>query len=286
MIWSIIAILVIISLVLAGLGWRVLARRRAGSPPAVPPAENSSRPDPRKRPNLAENGCGLLFGLGWTAFSLIFVIVPLAVLISEWRTAALLNETGVTAEAVVIDHRIDSDSDGDTYYVTYRYDVPLPQGDRSRFTHTESVSRKTYEALPIESRITIRYAANDPEIARITEHSRFFEKVVMLIFFMLFGGVFVLVGLWLLYSSWQGISNARALAQRGLLTTARLTDRWEERDSDGDPQYCVAVRFAVPDGPEVHVAEYNYKAYNQLVEGDPVTVRYLPHNPQICRLEL
>lgn len=149
--------------------------------------------------------------------------MPIAIFITEWRTATSLNQTGVTTEAVIIDRRIDSDSDGNTYYVTYR---------------------------------------------------------------MLFGGLFVLIGVWLIYSSWQGIYNATALARQGLMTTAHLTERWIDKDSEGYKLYCVAVRFAVPAGPEVHVAEYNRRAYEHLLEGDPVTVRYLPSNPKICRLEL
>lgn len=50
--------------------------------------------------------------------------------------------------------------------------------------------------------------------------------------------------------------------------------------------YCVAVRFAVSGRPDVHVAEYNRRAYDRLLEGDSVTVRDLPDRPEICRLEL
>lgn len=145
---------------------------------------------------------------------MLFVAVPIAVLIAEGCTASLLNETGVTTEAVVINRQIDPDSDGSTYYVTYRYDVPLSQGDRSRLSHTESVSRKMYEAMSIESRVTIRYAADDPEVARLAGRSRTLQ-IVFMIFFMLFGGLFVLIGLAMVYSSGQGIHNARALAGGG-----------------------------------------------------------------------
>jgi hypothetical protein len=290
--WIFITILAVIALTLLVLGWRqIAAGRRTGPTPATQPLPDppvsfaSTRPDPKQRPNLVGGGCDLLFGLGWTGFSLLFVIVPLAVLIAEGRTARLLNETGVTTEAVVINRRIDSDSDGSTYYVTYRYDVPLPQGYRSRLTHTESVSRKMYEAMPIESRVTIRYAADDPAVARLAGRSRTMELVFM-IFFLLFGGLFVLIGVAMVYSSGQGVNNARALARRGETTTARLTERWIETDSEGDKQYCVAVRFAVPGRPDVTVAEYNRRAYDRFFEGASISVRYVPDRPEICRLEI
>jgi hypothetical protein len=226
----------------------------------------------------------LLFGLGWTAFSLIFVIVPIAVFITEWQTSNLLRTTGVTTEAVVISRRIDEDSDGDTYYVTYRYWVPI-KGDRTQLTYEESVSEDTYQELSPESRVLVRYSATDPEVVRLEGQSRAFETI-LLICFALFGGLFVLIGVWLVYSSWQGIYTARVLARRGEVTTGRVTDSWIETDSDGDKAYCVAFCFAEPGQPEITTAEYNRKAYNTLQVGDPVQVRYLPGNPNICRLEM
>jgi hypothetical protein len=248
------------------------------------PAEAVSRPTPQRPPGVGGGGCELLFGLGWTAFSLLFVIVPIAVFITEWQTANLLRTTGVTTEAVVISRRIDEDSDGDTYYVTYRYRVPI-KGDQMPLTHEESVNHDMYQALSPESRVLVRYSATNPEVVRLEGRSRTFEAV-LLTCFMLFGGLFVLIGVWLVYSSWQGIYKAGLLARRGELTTGRVTDCWLETDSDGDKEYCVAFRFAVPGRPEITTAEYNRKAYNTLQVGDWVQVRYVPGKPKICSLKL
>ncbi|MEW5961898.1 MAG: DUF3592 domain-containing protein, partial [Chloroflexota bacterium] len=250
-IWTtVIVTFAVISLTLIALGWRLLAGRQAAgqqspawSTPSPAPTPISTRPRPRARPDLIGNGCTLLFGLGWTVFSLIFVIISFAIFIPEWRTASLLNETGVTTEAVVIDRRIVPDSEGDTYYITYQYSAPLPQGEqRLQYSNEESVSRQIYDDQPIESRVTIRYAANQPEVARLAGRSRTID-VMVLAFLALFGGLFVLVGLWQIYSSWQGIRHSTALARQGVLTTARLTERWLEKDSEGGNSYCVAFRF-------------------------------------------
>jgi hypothetical protein len=85
--------------------------------------ETVTRPTPKQPPGAGKGGRELIFGLGWTAFSLIFVIAPIAIFIAEWQTTNLLRTTGVTTEAVVISRRIDEDSEGDSYYVTYQYSV-------------------------------------------------------------------------------------------------------------------------------------------------------------------
>ena len=44
----------------------------------------------------------------------------------ELQVYILLKNTGDYAEAVIIDRRIDYDSEGDDYYVTYQFTAPLP----------------------------------------------------------------------------------------------------------------------------------------------------------------
>ena len=153
-----------------------------------PPALETpiSRPTPQRPPgNFFGEGCGLLFGLGWTGFSLLFVFIPIAVFVAEWQTSTLLQTTGVTTEAVVISRRIREDSDGDSYYVTYGYRVPI-KGDQMQLTHEESVSQALYQALAPESQVTVRYSSTTPEVVRMAGRSRTFE-VILLTGFFLFG---------------------------------------------------------------------------------------------------
>lgn len=243
-----------------------------------------TRPTPQQPPGMGAAGCGFVFGLGWTGFSLLFVIIPVAVLITEWQTSALLRSTGVTTEAVVIDRRMIEDSDGNSYYVTYRYHASI-QGDRMSLTHEESVNQATYQELTPESRVLVRYAAANPHLVRLEGQTKAFQ-VISLTCFGLFGAVFVLIGVWLIYSSGREIYQARRLAWSGQTATGRVTDCWLETDSDGDKEYCVAFRFAAPGQPEITAAEYNRNAYKLLQVGDPVQVRYVPGRPEICRLEV
>lgn len=245
--------------------------------------DSLSRPSPHRPPG-GEGGCGLLFGLGWTGFSLIFVIIPIAIFIAEWQTANLLRTTGVTTEAVVVSRRIDEDSEGDTYYVTYRYWVPI-KGDQMALTHEESVGHDRYQELPLESTLPVRYSATDPTLVRLEGRSRTLE-IVLLSCMLLMGALFVAIGAWLVYSSGQGIFRAQLLVRRGQLAAGRVTHCWVKTDSDGDREYCVGYRFAPPGEPEVITAEYNRKAFDALQVGDPVQVRYLPGQPEICALKL
>jgi hypothetical protein len=247
-------------------------------------AEVVTRPTPQRPPGVGSGGCDLIFGLGWTGFSLIFVIVPIAVFVAEWQTSNLLRTSGVTTEAVVISRRIDEDSEGDTYYVTYRYRVPI-KGDQMQLTHEESVDHDTYQELSPESRVLVRYSATNPEVVRLEGRSRTFEAI-LLTCFMLFGGLFVLIGVWFVYSSWRKVNRASLLARRGELTTGRVTDCWIETDSDGDKEYCVAFRFVEPGQSEITTAEYNRKAYSTLQVGDSVQVRYVPGKTDICCLKM
>jgi hypothetical protein len=242
------------------------------------------RPTPEAQPgSYFDGGCILLFSLFWTSISLFFLIFPLVMFWQELQDYVLLKNTGQTAEAVIIDRRIDYDSEGDDYYVTYQFTAPLPQGDRKQFSREQSVDRDTYDNLPPESRITVVYAPSDPIVSRPLD---WLGPPYYLLFIAALGSLFVVFGVILFISGWQGIAKSRKLSRRGQLIQGTLIDRWTDQDSDGDPVYCIAFEFTLPGRPHVTRAEYNREAYDLLEIGDPVSVRYLPDQPHICRLEL
>jgi hypothetical protein len=84
---------------------------------------------------------------------------------------------------------------------------------------------------------------------------------------------------------WQKV---KALETRGQLVQGVLLDRWSGLGRGSE--YCVAYYFELPwgspgGGPLVR-AEVNQAAHRAYRVGDPVQVRYLPDNPQVCRLEV
>jgi hypothetical protein len=158
---------------------------------------------------VAQNtGCMLPFGLVWTAFSALFLVLGIVTYSNDLRTYNLLNREGVRSFAVVTERYASTDSEGDdTYYVRYEYSVPI-SGDETRLSTTESVPEAIYKGLEKGMAVEIRYVENQPEISRI--EADFGPPGLMLpVCFGGMGFVFTLIGLGLiagaLRSTWQAL---------------------------------------------------------------------------------
>lgn len=93
---------------------------------------------------------------------------------------------------------------------------------------------------------------------------------------------------WMLVKGVRAWQQVKALEARGQLIQGILLDRWSGLGRGS--RYCVAYYFELPWGspggrPLVR-AEVNKEAHRAYRAGDPVQVRYLPDNPQVCRLEV
>lgn len=293
-IWIIVGIAGVIVLSLIGGGLLLMWRDRSigvkshefpivGSPPLQPGLDQ--RPKARTPISAGSGGCFLIFGLFWTIFSLAFVVLPIGMFYTEWQIYTLLRDTGDLTEGIVINRRIDEDSEGDTYYVTYKYTAPLPQGDRRQFSHEESVSSSLYEILKPETRVQVRYDPANPDTAELEQE---FAPPAYWIFLMSgMGGIFTLVGLLMIRNGLLSIGRAGQLGRQGQVAQGLVVDRWTETDSDGDKVYVVAYRFNALGHPPVTIAEYFHRGlFDKLQLGEAVRVRYLPDKPQTCRLEL
>lgn len=147
LLWPIIGIMSLTILGLIGTGlWLIRADRakrdRSAEPWSGSGLSQPQRPKPRQPiggMSWVRAGCELPFGLVWTAFSLVFVVFSVGMFFSEWRTYMRLKNEGVIGEGVITGRQVDEDSEGDTYYVTYKYTAFLPQDNRQQFSHEESV---------------------------------------------------------------------------------------------------------------------------------------------------
>lgn len=92
---------------------------------------------------------------------------------------------------------------------------------------------------------------------------------------------------WMLVKGVQDWQKVKVLEARGQLIQGVLLDRWSGLTRGS--QYCVAYYFELPWGSPggglLVRAENNKEAHRAYRVGDPVQVRYLPDNPQVCRLE-
>jgi hypothetical protein len=227
----------------------------------------------------------LIFSLFWVSLSLFGLVFSMGWLIEEWQVYTVLKDVGVTTEAVIVDRRVDEDTEDDTYYATYQYTAPLPQGDRQKFSREEQVSGEEYEALPPETRVPILYDPAAPQTARLKAS---FGPPFFGAFLSCFLVLFVLSGLALLV--WAGVSLRRfiLLTFYGQIISGVVVDRWVETGSESN-SYCISYRFQPPQpgsvSRQVTQAEVNYKAYQKLNVGDPVQICYLPYKPEVCRLK-
>lgn len=120
--------------------------------------------------------------------------------------------------------------------------------------------------------------------ARDWSNSSPFDFIFMLPFVVI---PLLIVGwqVWLLVKGIQSWQKVTALEARGQLASGVMLDHWVRRGRG--VAYCVAYYFELPwQSVPVVRAEMNADAYRTYQVGDSVQVRYLPENPQVCRLEV
>jgi hypothetical protein len=225
----------------------------------------------------------MIFGLFWTLFSAIFVVAGIWFYISGYMQYNRLVQEGVPAWAVITKLEIDNSDDSTSYYVYYQFRAKA-NGDVSRFDDHDSVSSSLYNSLKTGQQIEILYAASDPTTTVIKSELKA-PNVLFSLAFSGMGGVFVLIGLAMLYGGIKAQGHLRQLRSQGRQARAFLFDRWRDTDSDGDPTYFVAFAFTV----DLHIithAEQNKILYDKYQIGDWLAVRYLPGTPSICQAQV
>jgi hypothetical protein len=111
---------------------------------------------------------------------------------------------------------------------------------------------------------------------------------IFMLLFVLIPLLIVSTQVWALIKGVQDWQKAKALEERGPLTQGVLLDQWSGLTRGS--QYWVAYYFELPwgslGGGSLVRTENNKEAHRAYRVGDPVQVRYLPANPQVCRLEV
>ena len=243
-----------------------------------------ARPKPEDNPSCLSMVIRAIF---LVLLSGVHLGIPTVYMSRQLSQEVLLRYSDVVVAGRIIDQRIKETNDSTSYYVTYQYDIPLPQGKRQQFTKTESVSAQTYKGLEFGGQVMVRYAPVIPEISGIQSEPG--KNILflggVLIFWVSFDSIVIIAGVRSLWSAWK---KAQALSRQGQLTQATICDRWIETNDD-ETKHCVAYHFEVPlpNGglQRITTAEYSEWAYQCRQIGDRVSVLYLPHKPEVCRLE-
>lgn len=85
---------------------------------------------------------------------------------------------------------------------------------------------------------------------------------------------------------WQIVYRWEPFLRDSTLTQGVITQRWqtEDTDSEGNRQTHYYVTYTFPEGEATQTWVYE-RYYQQIKIGDPVTVRYMPSNPQRSLIE-
>ena len=106
----------------------------------------------------------LIFPITIVLFVLVFNILTAL----EWNTSNQLRQSGVTAQATVVDHDKSLGLKApNTFYVTYRYEVTETDGAVKTYTTKKKVDENLHNCLTINSPVTIWYMSSNPTISDI-----------------------------------------------------------------------------------------------------------------------
>jgi hypothetical protein len=259
----------------------------AGEIRQIPPEFlNLKRPEVQQPLNISV--FSLVLALSFTLIGALFLVLGVSGHLRDSNTYRRLLEEGVVVQGSVQLLRMEEDDNLTTYYVDYQFIAPI-KGDPTRIQGSQSVSSDFYRSLREGQTIQVRYAASDPDLSTL-EAEFGPPNIIPLLFFGGTGGLGTLVGLAMALYVFRNVHYLRRLRLHGRLTQAFIYDRWEYKDLEGLATYCIAYAFKadLPGRSVVIVsrAEQNKDIYDRYKVGDSVLVRYLPDNPNICRLEI
>jgi hypothetical protein len=208
---------------------------------------------------------------------------------SEW-TALRAFEAGAKADAVVLSSRVDEDSEGDDYYITYQFKGRPSGGVMESYEHEADVRQATYERYGPGDPVAIRYNQADPRRSWLEDEP---PNPVMPALMM---GAYVVIDIIaiaiMFFVLRRTARRAEELETGGVTSRATLTDLHEENDGES-ASYRATVRIGEGDHALILVKRIDGALYRRLHQrmrmagGEPltVTVRYLPSNPRQSRIE-
>ncbi len=253
---------------------------------SLPPEySNIKRPRP-STPVGAQGIVGIFFGVVWTLFSLVFLVLGLNTVLGEILLNLRVQKEGLVVQGVITKLEIDDSGDSTSYYVNYQFQAPL-KGDFTQFNHRQDVSRTTYNLLIVGQKVDVQYASSDANVSRLKSESGRSNLLSGLLFTAV-GGFFVLIGMTIAVDAAKSLNQLDQLRQSGLKTQATLIEHWKDKDSDGDPVYFVTYAFQVVSSQGrtriITRTEQQRKIYEKYQLGDIITVRCLPDNPDVCQI--
>jgi hypothetical protein len=195
------------------------------------------------------------------------------------RQAELLQSEGVVTRATVVALEIGEDDEGDeTYYVTYSFVSRPDRPEEREVTRSESVPYDLYKRLEEGGWVEVIYAPSDPEVARITAE---YKPGAVNYLPGILGAVVALPSLVALLWFYSRYRRAARLDEEGAAATVEVLDMYEDSSGDSTSHYIV---YQLPGGVPFRTSVRG-SLYRRLRVGSHVTVRYLPDDPRVFRVE-
>jgi Protein of unknown function (DUF3592) len=228
----------------------------------------------RGRPAGQGKGAAIFFGLFFTPFVLVGIFVTGASIdnaIEWWQ----LQQNGIDISAKVMNLEVDEDSDGDTYYATYRFGLNTTEGYRA-YAKTKSVGKQIYYTLEKGGSVVVRYLKSNPNIARVGGAETMPSGAISLGIFALIWNL--IVGL-LIWAFMRGFLLDREFATKSQLLNGTLTHASHTLDNDDDLWLKLTYQFHTPKNEiisgTISRIHNDLKGKPMPVIGTPVVVAYI-----------
>jgi hypothetical protein len=220
---------------------------------------------------LARGSFWLLFGAIWALVGTVFLVVVIAIAISQagWQDAA-------TATGIVLTKDIvPADSDSSTRYsVTYRFTAPGGQIVEGR----DDVSVDEWERLVERGPVQVQYQPARPATSRLTAG----DDMALLLLFGLFALVFGGIGWVLTIRGLRGVLWARRILATGVAADAKVI-AVESTNVTVNRRPQARIRYSYRDAQgAAHEGQSGYLGWNEANDvgpGGAGRIRYDPARP-------
>ncbi|GAB4426166.1 MAG: hypothetical protein Kow0031_05880 [Anaerolineae bacterium] len=233
------------------------------------------RPAPRTPSDGSFESLLLVVCVLWISGSLLAMIFAAFTVLPTWYRYGRLQQAG----QITTGRLIRQDLGLNWAIILYEFNLKA-----ETFTGQQVVPLSRFEDLPPGVRLPVRYLPDNPRISALEPYHR--PPALPPLLFVVFGGLAIIGGLVFLPGRWRAWHTIYRWRTQGVVTRAKIINRWRAVDEHDRDLYCLAYQFW-PDaaGQPLVAAENNRAAFAALQIGDSHPVRYLPARPQVCFLE-
>jgi hypothetical protein len=177
---------------------------------------------------LRDTGCGGMILIAFIVLLCTFVFSMF--IIAGWNERAardLLQQSGVSASARIVDHRESRGRRSTSYYLTYTFLVEQEGAAPQEYTVEENVDYGLYNAQRDGATVTITYLPQDPTVARLRDNGQDGS------FLLILGLVLLVLEIWFLLYSLHGSLRTRRLVWEGELREGEIEGSKITRSKSG-----------------------------------------------------